>query len=121
MRPNEKPRVTVTAKDLEITACRGSGPGGQARNKTSNAIVIRHPASGVTVRCESHRSQRSNKTEALRKLSEHPKFMAWASMRLREMEDGETLDQRVDRMMSKGDIKVEVRDEDGLWAQEGAS
>jgi len=57
--------VHIADRDLEWTACRGSGAGGQARNKTSSAIQLRHVPSGLMVRCESERSQAQNKRTAL--------------------------------------------------------
>lgn len=50
----------VPDRDLEWTAIRGSGAGGQARNKTSNCIQLRHKPSGLIVRCETERSQPQN-------------------------------------------------------------
>ena len=44
---------------------RGSGAGGQARNKISNAVQVWHKPSGVTVRCEDGRSQHGNRASAL--------------------------------------------------------
>lgn len=36
--------------DLEEQFVRGSGPGGQATNKTSNCVVLKHIPSGVVVK-----------------------------------------------------------------------
>ncbi len=51
--------------DLEFTTCRGSGAGGQKRNKTESAVVVLHVPTGVQVRCETERSQYQNKATAL--------------------------------------------------------
>lgn len=56
----------VSASDLEWTTTRGSGPGGQNRNKVETAVVVRHALSGITVRCETERSQFRNRELALR-------------------------------------------------------
>ena len=56
-------------RDLEISATRGSGAGGQKRNKTSNCIIVKHVPSGLQVRCESERSQSQNKQSALELLA----------------------------------------------------
>jgi peptide chain release factor 1 len=57
--------VTLRADDLEITCCRGSGPGGQHRNMTASAVQVKHVPTGLIVRAESERSQRQNKETAL--------------------------------------------------------
>src|SRR6266496_5058506 len=52
----------------EVDTYRASGPGGQKRNKTSSAVRIRHPPSGLIVIAEESRSQHENKARALRRL-----------------------------------------------------
>lgn len=50
--------------DLEEQMVRGSGPGGQAVNKTSNCIVLKHKPTGIIVKCHMHRSATKNRQEA---------------------------------------------------------
>lgn len=57
--------VQLLDKDLTITVCRGSGAGGQNRNKRDTAVQVRHKPSGLSVRCESNRTQGQNKEAAL--------------------------------------------------------
>jgi hypothetical protein len=52
----------------EVDTYRASGPGGQKRNKTSSAVRLRHPASGLLVIAEESRSQHENKAKALKRL-----------------------------------------------------
>src|SRR5438105_12507300 len=47
---------------------RASGPGGQKRNKTSSAVRLRHPPSGLIVIAEESRSQHENRARALRRM-----------------------------------------------------
>lgn len=61
-RPTE---VSISPRDLEITYSRGSGPGGQHRNKTATAVRIRHTPSGLTVRVDGGRSQTDNREQAI--------------------------------------------------------
>lgn len=52
----------------EVDTYRASGPGGQKRNKTSSAVRLRHPPSGLLVIAEESRSQHENKAKALKRL-----------------------------------------------------
>ena len=52
----------------EVDTYRASGPGGQKRNKTSSAVRVRHPPSGLIVIAEESRSQHENRARALRRL-----------------------------------------------------
>lgn len=57
--------VTLRDSDVEWTAQRGSGPGGQHRNKTESAVLVRHKASGLIAYCQSERSQHRNRESAM--------------------------------------------------------
>jgi peptide chain release factor 1 len=57
--------VQVSDRDLEFIPTRGSGPGGQNRNKVETAVILRHLPSGLQVRCETERSLKQNKETAL--------------------------------------------------------
>lgn len=59
----------IPQDDLEITACRAGGPGGQHVNKVSTAVRVRHLPSGLTVRCAVARSQKANRDQALRRIA----------------------------------------------------
>ena len=56
-------------KDFVVTTYRGSGPGGQHRNKTDSCVRIQHPESGLVVSCCESRSQTINKNTAFRRLA----------------------------------------------------
>src|SRR5712691_11131921 len=55
-------------QQCEVDTYRASGPGGQKRNKTSSAVRLRHPPSGLIVIAEESRSQHENRARALRRL-----------------------------------------------------
>lgn len=57
--------VDIKAADLEMEAYISSGPGGQHMQKNATAIRMTHIPSGITVSCESERSQTKNKRRAL--------------------------------------------------------
>ncbi|XP_039482139.1 mitochondrial translation release factor in rescue [Drosophila santomea] len=56
--------------DIEETFTRGSGPGGQAVNKTSNCVFLRHLPTNITVKCHTHRLASKNRVEARKLLLE---------------------------------------------------
>lgn len=58
-------QLQLRDQDLEWSTCRGSGAGGQHRNKTESAVQLRHTPTGLMVRCESERSQAQNRQTAL--------------------------------------------------------
>lgn len=60
----------------EVDTYRASGPGGQKRNKTSSAVRLRHPPTGLLVIAEESRSQHENKAKALTRLR-RALFLHW--------------------------------------------
>lgn len=66
--PTSLPNAEVLLRDDEVEwwATRGTGAGGQARNKTSNCVMMKHIATGLMVRVETSRSQWQNRQSAKR-------------------------------------------------------
>merc|ERR1719433_505578 len=56
--------VVLKPEDLEEKVTLGSGPGGQAVNKTSNAVFLKHRPTGVWVKCHQTRSLEKNRNIA---------------------------------------------------------
>ena len=54
-------------KLCEVEPTRGSGPGGQHRNKVETGVRVSHP-SGVVVLATKHRSQRQNLDDAYERI-----------------------------------------------------
>lgn len=67
---------------------RGSGPGGQKINKTSNCVLLRYPPLELVVRCQETRQRSMNRFLALRELVDQAemKLSPGTSLRLREIE-----------------------------------
>ena len=57
-------------KDVDFQTLRGSGPGGQHRNKVETTVRAVHVPTGLTVVVSEHRSQLRNKILALERLRE---------------------------------------------------
>jgi protein subunit release factor B len=68
--------LSVTLKDCDVQTKRGSGKGGQNRNKRDTAVRIVHRDSGAIGEAQDERSQLQNKRLAFRRMSETPKFQA---------------------------------------------
>jgi protein subunit release factor B len=63
-------RAGVDEADLEERFVLGSGSGGQKVNKTSSAVVLRHPPTHTVVKCQATRSREVNRWLARRALAE---------------------------------------------------
>ncbi len=68
MRPDLLQSDARLLRDCRIDLTRGSGPGGQKRNKTSNAVRLTHEPTGIVATAREDRSLRVNKLRALRRL-----------------------------------------------------
>lgn len=110
-----KEKITlVSKKDLDISYYKGSGDGGQKRQKTASGVQIIHKESGAIGRCDDTRSQFQNKKKAFQRLAATPKMKLFISKRLSEIQNNKTLDELIDEQMNEKYLKVEKK-EDGKW------
>ena len=67
MAPFPTDRQTLE-RECVLSFVRGSGPGGQHRNKVETGVRLVHPPSGVTVVATDQRSQHQNREAAFERL-----------------------------------------------------
>ena len=63
-------RLGIREDELDETFVRSGGKGGQNVNKVATCVVLTHRPSGISVRCETERSQALNRELARRRLVE---------------------------------------------------
>jgi protein subunit release factor B len=107
---------SVTAADCEWSYTKGTGAGGQKRNKTSSAVHCNHRPSGASGYSESSRSQLDNKRDAFVKMAETKEFKTWHRLEtMRRNGQMAQVDAYVEREIKK--VKVEGK-VDGKWVDE---
>lgn len=65
-----KEPLVLDSSDILESFIRGSGPGGQAINKLSTCVQLKHKPTGIVMRCQETRSRELNRELARRKLSQ---------------------------------------------------
>lgn len=112
---NKELLFSVTKDDCEWSYTRGTGAGGQKKNKTSSAVHCTHRLSGAHGYSENTRSQLHNRQDAFKKMVETETFKKWhrieTSRRLGKLID---IEQEIDRQMKQ--IKLEIK-QDGKWIE----
>lgn len=108
---------SVTAADCEWSYTRGSGNGGQKKNKTSSAVHCMHRPSGAHGYSEESRSQLDNKRAAFVKMCNSDKFKQWHKMEcMRRLGVLEAIDRYVDNTMKAPNLRLEIKQE-GKWLE----
>jgi hypothetical protein len=113
---SKQPIFSVTLADCDVQTKRGSGKGGQNRNKRDTAVRIVHRASGAVGESQEERSQLQNKRTAFKRMAETPKFKLWLK---RQLGQDHLLRAAVEREMWPVNLKVEVK-ENGQWVPSDA-
>lgn len=108
---------SLTKKDFKVQTFRGSGPGGQHRNKKDTGVRIIHDESGARGEATEERSQEQNKRIAFRRLIDSSKFKIWHIRKCKEIIDKKTLEQKVEESMAPENLKIEVKDSSGRWIE----
>lgn len=105
---------SLTKSDFRWDYYRGSGAGGQKRNKTENCCRCTHMLSGATGKSEEGRSKEQNKKRAFRRMAESDTFQKWcrieAARQLGQLKD---IERKVNKEMRQN-VRVEYR-MSGKW------
>jgi len=113
---------SLTKKDFTLTCFSGTGAGGQHRNKHQNCVRLKHNETGVIVTGQSHKSFEQNKKEAINNLWNNAKFNVWFNLKVRksmdELDGRESIEEKVEGMMSPENIKIEGKNETGQWSED---
>lgn len=106
---------SVTANDCDWSYTRGTGNGGQKKNKTSSAVHCSHRPSGAHGYSEASRSQLDNRQDAFRKMTESTEFQRWLKIEtMRRNGEMAEIERRVEEDLRK--VKTEIR-VDGRWTE----
>jgi len=118
MSTNKSLLFSVTAKDCDFSYTRGTGPGGQKRNKTSSAVHCVHRDSGARSYSDTTRSQHDNKRDAFLKMVDTPEFKKWHRLEtMRRMGTLALVEDNVEREMNRPSrFRTEIRI-DGRWVE----
>jgi protein subunit release factor B len=105
----KKKLFSVTTADLREERYRGSGAGGQNRNKRDTGVRFTHEPSGAVGESEAQRSQLQNRQEAFRKMAGSARSIMWAKAQGQARIEGHaSLDRKVDEMMDERNMRVEL-------------
>lgn len=112
---NKELLFSVTKKDLKIEATKGSGPGGQHRNKKDTAIRITHIESGAVGYSCDQRSQLQNKRKAFLRMANSKEFKLWQKKKIAKVLLGKEqikkeVQQAVNNAMNEENLKIEYFD-----------
>jgi protein subunit release factor A len=100
---NKARMFSVTAADCRFDVFRGSGDGGQKKQKTSSGVRCVHEPSGAVGKATDSREQAQNRKNAFIRMTETAEFRAWMELEI---------DQRL------GNVTAEVADGTGGWRPE---
>lgn len=89
---------SVVAEDCDWDVFRGSGNGGQKKQKTSSGVRCTHRASGAVGKADDNREQSKNRRTAFERMAATKEFKVWVDL----MNDAD-----------KGQIEIEETSDQG--------
>ncbi len=109
--------VSVTRNDCQWSYTRGTGAGGQKRNKTSSAVHVFHEPSGARGYSEAGRSQLHNRQDAFRKMVNTREFQRWLKIEsARKMGLAYDAEKIISEQMQEKNLRIEGK-VDGKWVR----
>jgi hypothetical protein len=116
---NKTPIISITADDCEWSYTKGTGKGGQKKNKTSSAVHCMHRPSGARAFSQDDRSQLRNRQDAFKKMTETKEFKTWLKLETaKKLGIIDDINKTVDKAMAAKNLKIEGKDESGRWSEE---
>lgn len=110
--------ISKSNGDFIVQPFKGSGKGGQKRNKTMSACRIIHPESNTVSECQEERSFEQNKKKAFLRLIEKESFKRWMKLETgRKLGVLADIEQEVDKTMVTNNLQVEYFDGE-KWVKE---
>lgn len=113
---NKEPIFSVTKKDFEVQHFKGSGPGGQSRNKNATAVRITHRESGAVGTSQEMKSQYQNKMLAFDRLIKSNKFQIWLRKKINTTVIDKEIEKYIDDWMEPWFITTEIKEEN-TWVE----
>jgi protein subunit release factor A len=101
---------------MRVDTFRSGGKGGQNQNKRDTGVRLVHEPSGAVGESREERSQLQNKKNAFNKLIKSKRFENWLFWRTMEIENQQTLEEKVIETTTVNDIKVEGI-VNGVWTE----
>ena len=102
--------------DFIVQPFKGSGKGGQKRNKTMSACRIIHTASNTVSECQEERSFEQNKKKAFERLLEKDSFKSWHKLEIaKSLGRVADIESEVNKAMNN--VKVEIC-VNGKWVED---
>ena len=112
---NREKLFSITANDLRWDFFRGSGHGGQKKQKTSSAVRCVHEESGATGRSEESRSQLENKRIAFKRMAETEEFKKWIKLECaKRTGELELIEEKVEQQLKEAVVEII---KDGKWTR----
>jgi protein subunit release factor B len=96
MKKREK-LFSVTAADCDWDVFRGSGNGGQKKQKTSSGVRCTHRASGAVGKATDLREQSDNRRLAFERMCQTPEFQSWITFKIEAAKGNVEIEEQTDQ------------------------